>query len=151
MSNKLGGFMVESKIVSFNKTLEKSHGWLSDIKLEMPWIEYEHAFTALKATLKSVRDRLPPEEAIHLGSQLPALLRGYYYEGWKISKVPSHDNDIDMIMSRFEMYTGNANLENSYLLLKTCLKIITERISRGEIQDVQSNMPKKLKALWRYF
>jgi len=144
-----GGYMSINQVKSFRNTMDKSYEWLSDIQLEMPWIEHEHAFAALKATLKSVRDRLTPEEAVHFGSQLPALLRGYYFEGWKLSKVPSCDKDIEDIMKRFEKYFGHANVENPYLLFKTCLKIITNRVSQGEIEDVESVMPKRLKSFWK--
>jgi uncharacterized protein (DUF2267 family) len=33
--------------------------------------------------LHALRDRLPPEIAVHLSAQLPMLVRGIYYEGWK--------------------------------------------------------------------
>jgi uncharacterized protein (DUF2267 family) len=35
--------------------------------------------------LHVLRDRLTPEQAVHLGAQLPILVRGVYYEGWGAS------------------------------------------------------------------
>jgi uncharacterized protein (DUF2267 family) len=134
--------MSSSRVSSLNHTLDKSYEWLSDIHHELPWLSNDHAFTALKATLRALRDRLTPEEAVQLSSQLPALLRGYYFEGWKISQVPSHDKNIKEILERFEKYLGQAKIENPSLLFKTCLKVIGKRVSPGEIKDIHDSMPK---------
>jgi uncharacterized protein (DUF2267 family) len=40
------------------------------------------AYQALRAVLQTIRDGLPVMEPVHLGSQLPMLVRGMYYEGW---------------------------------------------------------------------
>jgi len=31
----------------------------------------------------TLRDRLTVDEAVNLGAQLPMLVRGFYYEGWR--------------------------------------------------------------------
>ena len=47
------------------------------------------AYNVLKATLHALRDRIGPENAIHLGAQLPILVRGIYYDGWQFAQTPS--------------------------------------------------------------
>jgi uncharacterized protein (DUF2267 family) len=38
------------------------------------------AYRVLSRTPRAVRDRIGPENAVHLGAQLPMLVRGFYYE-----------------------------------------------------------------------
>ncbi|MBV8106744.1 MAG: DUF2267 domain-containing protein [Hyphomicrobiales bacterium] len=35
--------------------------------------------------------RLTPEQAVHLGAQLPLLIRGFYYDGWRLDKTPADE------------------------------------------------------------
>ena len=35
--------------------------------------------------LHALRDRIGAESAVHLAAQLPMLLRGLYYEGWRMA------------------------------------------------------------------
>jgi uncharacterized protein (DUF2267 family) len=55
----------------------------------------KHAFDALRATLHALRDRIGPINAVHLGAQLPMLLRGAYYEGWRMTDTPTHERHVD--------------------------------------------------------
>lgn len=73
-----------NNIKSIHKTIEKVGITLSRLMTMYDFADENKAFVMLRASLKALRDRLSPEEAIHLGSQLPALLRGFYFEGWNL-------------------------------------------------------------------
>ena len=66
----------------FDRTLQKSHEWLDDIRYELDFSERKQAYRALRSTLHGLRDCLTSEDAAHRGAQLPMLIRGLYYEGW---------------------------------------------------------------------
>jgi uncharacterized protein (DUF2267 family) len=40
------------------------------------WDDKYRTYRLLRATLHALRDRLPAQEAVHLGAQLPMLIRG---------------------------------------------------------------------------
>ena len=67
----------------FDTTLQKTNEWLDEIMDELALQDRHTAYVALRGTLHALRDRLPVQEAVHLGAQLPILVRGFYYEGWR--------------------------------------------------------------------
>ena len=69
-----------SQVDAFQITLQKTGEWLRDIRQLLEWESDQRAYLALRAVLHTLRDRLPVVEAVHLGSQLPMLVRGFYYE-----------------------------------------------------------------------
>ena len=73
--------MSTTGLAVFDKTLQETNLWLKELMVRLGTDDREQAYTVLKATLHAVRDRLGPENAAHLGAQLPILLRGVYYEG----------------------------------------------------------------------
>lgn len=73
----------------FESTVQKTHAMLNDIERDLGWKNRRHdAYSALRAVLQVLRDRLTIEEVAHVGAQLPMLVRGFFYEGWKPSKTP---------------------------------------------------------------
>jgi len=77
----------------FAETIEKTGLWLEDLAQELGNIPAQRAYSILRAVLHALRDRLTVEEAVKLGAQLPLLVRGFYYEGWRpgwtAGEVPS--------------------------------------------------------------
>ena len=58
------------------------------------------ALQLLRATLTALRDMLGHEEAAHLAAQLPLLLRGMYYEGWRPARTPERDRSVESFVDR---------------------------------------------------
>jgi uncharacterized protein (DUF2267 family) len=65
----------------FDKTLQTTHIWLDELMAEIG-PDRQVAWHALGVVLRAVRDRIPLGLAVHLGSQLPLLVRGLYYDQW---------------------------------------------------------------------
>lgn len=74
-------------IEAFDTTLEKTYAWVNELADELD-IDRHQAYIVLRAFLHALRDRLPVESAVHLGAQLPMLVRGFYYEGWNPARTP---------------------------------------------------------------
>ena len=55
---------------------------------------------ALQVVLHALRDRLPVEAVAALGSQLPLLVRGMYYEGWSPSETPVQESEKEEFLSQ---------------------------------------------------
>lgn len=76
---------------TFDHTVQEANIWLKAVAEQLHFEERRHAYSALRATLHALRDRLTPESAVHFGAQLPMVVRGLYYEGWRIAGKPRGD------------------------------------------------------------
>jgi len=77
-----GRKMAMTGLKAFDTTIEKTNIWLKEIMQEMNTEDRHRAYNALSSVLHALRDRMPVDEVVQLGAQLPMLVRGFYYEGW---------------------------------------------------------------------
>src|SRR5437870_1559350 len=68
----------------FDKTLQTTNIWLDEIMAKLG-PDRQVAWHVLGAVLHALRDRLQIGLAVHLGAQLPLLVRGLYYDQWRAS------------------------------------------------------------------
>ena len=80
---------------TFDKTEQESNLWLKDVMERLNTYDRRHAYSTMRAVLHAVRDRIGPENAAHLGAQLPMLLRGLFYEGWDLAVLDVLSKHID--------------------------------------------------------
>lgn len=72
----------------FAHAVHTAHVWLRRITDDLATEDRAFAHRVTRAWLHTVRDRLEIGDAVHLSAQLPELLRGIFFEGWKPAKVP---------------------------------------------------------------
>ena len=138
---------------AFDKTINQTHLWIDDVAKELGTDDKRKAFMGLRLTLHTLRDRLTLGEAANLGAQLPILLAGFYYEGWKPESTPKKSrskeqffNELhDQMPSYFHKNDTEIDVER---LVRAVFKVISQRISTGEVEDVTSILPSELKQLW---
>ena len=75
--------MSTSGLEILDTSVQKTNIWLKDLMERLETADRHQAYMALKVTLHALRDRLSIEEAAQLGAQLPMIVRGLYYEGWR--------------------------------------------------------------------
>jgi uncharacterized protein (DUF2267 family) len=132
----------------FDRTLQKTHIWLSDMMQELGTEDRHQAYTAMRSALHALRDRLTVEEAAHLGAQLPMLVRGFYYEGWSPARTPSRERHQDEFLARIALeFRGDGSLD-AETIARAAFNVLARRVSDGEIEDVEHLLPKELKELW---
>src|ERR1700731_3338476 len=87
--------MASTGVAMLDKSLRETLVWL-DLIMVQTGIEDRHAaYAALRVTLHALRDRIGPENAVQYGAQLPILLRGVYYEGWRMTAPATEERDVD--------------------------------------------------------
>lgn len=133
----------------FDNTTKKTYEWLKEINEEMHWDDRHKAYLALRGCLHALRDRLTVEEAADLGAQLPMLIRGLYYEGWRPAGKPQKElrQKEDFLQAIQQVFVNEPDLD-AEPVAKGVFRVMAKRVTEGEIQDVKSLMPKELVSLW---
>jgi len=141
--------MSSTGIKIFDTTLQKTFVWLNAIMDETGIENSQQAYSALRAVLHAIRDRLMVDEAIDLGAQLPMLIRGFYYEGWTRSGKPlkyRHKEDFFAEVSKNLPGLSDDDME---LTIQAVFKVLTHHVTDGEIDQVKHQLPAGVRELWK--
>jgi uncharacterized protein (DUF2267 family) len=129
-------------------TLEKSYIWLNFLQSQLNLNRREDAYRLLKVVLHEIRDRLPVTEAAQLGAQLPMLIRGLYYEGFRPKETLRKDKSLQPFLKAVEKKMPRFYPKPPSELLKGVFETLNEFISAGEIRDVKSCFSQEIRDFW---
>ena len=132
----------------FDTTLQETNHWLKLMMEELETSSRRQAFNALRAGLHVLRDRIGPANAVHLGAQLPMLLRGAYYEGWRLAETPTHERHIEDYLDSIDtVLPPNANVDG-YDVARATFSVLSQCLDQGEVKKVLRALPSELSMLW---
>lgn len=141
--------MNESVPESFATTVQESSLWLQSIADKVAAHgDKELAWAVLGATLHALRDRLQPGAAIHLGAQLPMLIRGLYYDRWRITPEPPKERHREQFFDRVCKELPAGWQLDGEASVRAVFGVMHEKMDPGEITKVIRQMPKELRELW---
>jgi uncharacterized protein (DUF2267 family) len=133
------------------ESLKKANDWIDELNQEMGWDRPEDGLMGLRAALHTLRDRLTPEEAAHLGAQLPVLIRGIYYEGWhpahKPMKIRTRDEFLALIQERYRRPDNPLDPGTAEALFQALFRILQRRVTEGELEDVRRLLPESIQSM----
>ena len=140
--------MSSTGLAVFDKTVQESHLWLNSIAAVLGTDTREDAYAALKATFHAVRDRIGPENAVHLGAQLPLLLRGVFYEGWHPAKTPTHERRLDSFLDHLAERLPSRLADDPELVARAVFDAMWQHLDQGEVAKLIEMFPLELRDLW---
>lgn len=141
--------MSSTGIKIFDTTLQKTFVWLHAIMDETGVENSQQAYSALRAVLHAIRDRLMVDEAMHLGAQLPMLIRGFYYEGWTRSGKPLKYRHKEDFVAEVSKNLPGLSDDDMELTIQAVFKVLTHQITGGEINQVKQQLPAGVRELWK--
>lgn len=139
--------MSTTGLATFDTTIRKTNSWLKDVCRELGYGNRHEAYRVLKATLQALRDLLTPEESANLVAQLPMLVRGFYFAGWQPNKSRPAVRHEQGFLNLVKEHYGEGQLDPR---LGACavFKVLAERVSAGEVEDIKGVLPKEIRGLW---
>lgn len=139
---------VSTKVNALDRTIHKTNEWLDAVSEELHAEDRQESYRTLRAVLHALRDRLISDEAVHLGAQLPMMVRGVYYEGWRPSATPTDDDReafLERVQRELEDRPGVPDPERK---VRAVFAVLADRIDGGEIDDVVHSLPETIRSLW---
>ena len=137
---------------TFDKTVQESNLWLKDVMERLNTYDRHHAYSTMRAVLHALRDRIGPQNAAHLGAQLPMLLRGLFYEGWdptgKLTKERHESAFLAHIARELPRAAGPGEIEQGALAV---LDVLSKHIDRGAAVKLAAILPQDLRRFWPAF
>lgn len=132
----------------FDTTLQETNLWLKDLMKRLQTEDRKLAYRVLSATLHAVRDRIGPQNAVHLGAQLPMLVRGFYYEGWHAAGTPTKErHKFDFLEYVSAEIFGGLKVDPE-TAVRAVFEVMCDRLDPNEIEKLIKLFPEELRSLW---
>ena len=131
----------------FDAALRAAEEWVDDLVQRLGWRDRRHAYLALLAAMHALRDSLPREQAAYLGTQLPVLLRGYFYEGWHPGAPPT-GRTRNAFLERIHDGIHRDPGVDAEQVARAVLAMLAARLPPAEIEATKAASPSALHNLW---
>lgn len=140
--------MSETQVAALDHTVQETNVWLKELAEEHDLGDRPRAYSALRAVLHALRDRLTPEQAVHLGAQLPLLVRGIYYAGWRPAGTPEITRRVDDFEARVAQELPQGFRVDPEATARAVFALMWRRLDPNENAKVVAELPLPLRALW---
>lgn len=137
--------MQASPIHVFDETVHLSNGWLTELMQRLATEEPHLAYRALRATLHALRDQMTAVAAARFAAQLPTLLRGVFFEGWRPrgrGRLVAGD-----FLGQVAKEIGDPAVDAA-VVARAVVALMAERMSMGEVGRVIGGLPPEIRAIW---
>lgn len=142
--------MSERGLSVFDETFHLTNIWLKDLMEELGWEDRHRAYLGLRLVLQAIRDHLNVDEAVHLGAQLPMLVRGFYFEGWRPAHKPDRNRNVDDFVARIEDgFRQNPTDEpiDAAEVVRAVFTVLSRHVSEGEFAQLLHALPRAIRSL----
>jgi uncharacterized protein (DUF2267 family) len=139
--------MQTTHVDALDRSIQKTNEWLAAVEQELGSGDRRTAYQALRSVLHALRDRMPANEVLQLGAQMPALVRGFYLEGWRLAQEPARLKTKQEFLGAVVAESGRVVFDPE-TGVRAVFAVLARKIAPGEIKDVQSTLPPQIRELW---
>jgi uncharacterized protein (DUF2267 family) len=138
--------MSQTSFGDLNHAAQQAQQWVKELARDLRWSE-PSACRLLRCVLHTLRDWLSEAEMADLSAQLPVLVRGMYFEGWKPSAAVHGRKKRDFVLSVRNSFGYDEDVDFD-VAVNAVFMLLDRHISHGEIVQVRASMKKSLRQLW---
>lgn len=131
----------------FDRTLQTTHIWLGEI-MEAAHTDRHVAWHALGTVLRTLRDRIPIELAAHLGSELPLLVRGVYYDQWRPGAPQKTFRTAEQFLEHVAEGLASTRPLDPRKATHVVLAVLSRHLAAGQVEKARHALPDEIRALW---
>lgn len=106
------------------------------------------AWHVLGAVLRTVRDRVPLNLAVHLGAQLPLLVRGTYFEQWRPSETPQNWRSAAEFLALVSAQMTSTKPVDTAEAARAVFRVLNHHVDPHQAEKVRHSLPEEVRALW---
>lgn len=139
--------MSQTSLDVFDKTIQTTNIWLNEINMVIG-PDRHLAWKVLSTVLHKLRDRLPVELSAHLGSQLPLLIRGAYYDQYKPAAQPGVCRTEEEFTAEVAEWLSDVRPVDPKLAIAAVLCVLDHHVDPGQVAKVKGTLPKQLRLMW---
>jgi uncharacterized protein (DUF2267 family) len=88
---------------------------------------------------------MEPDLAAHLGSQLPILVRGVYYDQYQPSKTPEKLRSLDEFLAKIEAELEFTRPVDSQDAFRVVSKVLAHHVEEGQMLKVWESLPGEIR------
>jgi len=133
---------------SIDRSIDRTNDWLSELTLLLGSEATADTFAALRSVLHALRDRLPLIAGARLAAQLPALLRGVYYEGWHPDRGHVHTRTLEeflTLVDREALHGGELSAEDK---ARAVFRLLGSHVDPLELERLTAVLPLPVQELF---
>ena len=131
----------------FDKTLQTTHIWLDEIMDEIG-PDRQVAWKVLTVVLHRLRNRLPVDLSAHLGSQLPLLVRGVYYDQFQPARQPSDCRNLEEFVEEVNEWLADTRPVDPNLAVWAVFRLLSRHLPEPQIEKVRDALPRDIRQSW---
>jgi uncharacterized protein (DUF2267 family) len=131
----------------FDRTLQITNTWLDEMMATLPR-DRKLAWHVLGTVLRTIRDRVPANLAAHLGAQLPLLVRGIYYDQWRLSEPPKAWRSADEFLSIVAAELSSVKPVGADDAVRAVFRVLNHHVDPHQVEKVRHALPEEVQKLW---
>lgn len=143
-----GGGAMTAGVHSMDRSVQGTKEWIKAVGEELGWKDEQKVYVAMKAVLHGLRDRMPPEEAVHFAAQFPLLLKGIYFDGYTLKGKPERFSTREEFYEKVRQEMSNQPVLPEEIT-EAVLRAIHENTTTGIFDNVIATMPQDLRGMMR--
>lgn len=130
-----------NSLSTFEHAVHAANQWVRELAQDPQIGDDARAYSILRVVLHGLRDSLNVGEAARFSSQLPTLLRGVFFEGWRPTHVPRPKGAYLLEVERGLARLNSVSAERATRLV---YDLLAHRIAAGELRHVRNVLPPEL-------